>query len=113
MYRTFPLISNCRAGMVVLWEDAEKAFASWSKVNLLQTIESLALQGGFGVEEFVYFYHGFVGPKDGEGWPTDVCQECKGRGEVILSDDGGVPAICGKCLGAGALLPKNHPGVKA
>jgi hypothetical protein len=113
MYRTFPLISKCRAGMMVLWEDAEKAFATYSKAFPGQTMGDLAAQGGFGVEEFVYFYHGFIGPENEEGWPTDVCLECKGRGEVILSDDGGIPAICGKCLGAGALLPKDHPGVKA
>lgn len=98
--------------MCVLWEDAQKAYLTYSKAFPGQKLEDVAAGGGFGVEEFVYFYHGLVGPDTEDGWPTDVCLTCKGQGEVVLSEDGGVPDLCGKCLGVGALLPKNHPGVK-
>lgn len=97
--------------MSVLFEDALKAYETYAKAFPGQKIEDLFAGGGFGVEEFVYFYHGLVGPET-EGWPTDVCVTCKGQGEVIRSDDGGMPDLCGKCLGVGALLPKDHPGVK-
>ena len=98
--------------MCVLWEDAEKAYQTFTKVFPGQKLEDIAAGGGFGVEEFVYFYHGLVVPEMEEGWPTDVCLECKGIGEVVLSEDGGMPDLCRKCLGVGALLPKEHPGVK-
>lgn len=98
----FPIISNCRVGMAVLWEDAEKAFLTYSKQFPEDTIEALAAKGGFGVEEFVYFYHGFMGPIEG-AWPTEVCQECRGSGEIESWK-------CSVCRGAGALLPKEHPG---
>lgn len=98
--------------MVVLWEDAQKAFETYNRAFPGQTMGDIAAGGGFGVEEFVYFYHGLVGPEVGDGWPTDVCVECNGRGEVVLSEHGGMPDLCGKCLGVGALLPKDHPGVK-
>jgi hypothetical protein len=112
MLRFFPIISNCRKGMCVLWEDAQKAFQTYAKAFPGQTIEDIFAGGGFGVEEFVYFYHGFTGPETGDGWPTDICMTCKGQGEVVLSEHGGMPDLCGKCLGVGALLPKEHPGVK-
>lgn len=99
--------------MCVLWEDAQKAYQTYSKAFPGQTLEDIFAGGGFGVEEFVYFYHGLVGPETESGWPTDVCPTCKGLGEVVLSEDGGMPDLCGKCLGVGALLPKEHPGVKA
>lgn len=98
--------------MSVLWEDAQKAYQTYAKAFPGQTLEDIAAGGGFGVEEFVYFYHGFVGPEAEDGWPTDVCVTCKGLGEVVLSEHGGMPDLCGKCLGVGALLPKEHPGVK-
>lgn len=103
----FPIISNCRQGLVVLWEDAEKAFATYSKRFPGDTMELLVQQGGFGVEEFVYFYHGFFGPEEG-AWPTDVCQDCQGSG--MACERSGLVDLCRKCLGAGALLPKEHPG---
>jgi len=113
MLRFFPIISSCRKGMCVLWEDAQKAYETYTKAFPGQKLEDIAAGGGFGVEEFVYFYHGLtvLGMED-VGWPTDVCVTCKGLGEVVLSDDGGMLDLCGKCLGVGALLPKDHPGVK-
>ncbi len=98
--------------MHVLWEDAEKAYRTYAKAFPGQTLEDLAAGGGFGVEEFVYFYHGLVGPEAEEGWPTDVCPSCRGIGEITKSEDGGMPDLCGKCLGVGAILPAVHPGAK-
>lgn len=113
MLRFFPIIPNGSRGMCVLWQDAEKAYQTFNKAFPGQKLEDIAAGGGFTVAEFVYFSHGLVGPDMVEGgWPTDVCLECKGLGEVVLSEHGGMLDLCGKCLGVGALLPKNHPGVK-
>lgn len=112
MLRYFPIISNLRRGMCVLFEDAEKAFETYTKSYPGQTMEDIFARGGFGVEEFVYYYHGLSGPETGVGWSTDVCPTCKGLGDVILSEHSGMLDFCWKCLGVGALLPKEHPGVK-
>lgn len=89
--------------MTVRWADAERAFATYSKIFQGDSISLLADQGGFGVEEFVYFYHGFMGPEEG-AWPTDLCEPCRGSGNTESGK-------CSECLGAGALLPKEHPGI--
>lgn len=105
--KIFPLISNCREGMGVLWEDAKKAFDTYHRCFPGHCdMEIMAARGGFGIEEFVYFYHGLAGPLEVE-WPTDICMECKGSGEVV---EDGLTQKCRKCLGAGALLPMIHPG---
>lgn len=88
--------------MSVSWKDAEQAYTAYSLMFPGESIEKLEALGGFGVEEFVYFYNGLIGPEEG-AWPTDVCEPCRGSGDL----DGGK---CRLCHGAGALLPKENPG---
>lgn len=94
--------------MGVLWEDARKAFETYKRRFPGETLEHMAAGGGFGVEEFVYFYHGLIGPMDKE-WPTDVCKWCQGDGSG-LELPGEKVVRCEYCRGVGALLPKEHPG---
>lgn len=107
--RIFPLLSEPR-GKGVLWKDAETAYLTYSaRFGTDQSLERLAERGGFGVEEFVYLFHGLC-PRIGGAWPVETCGECKGTGEVVQSDEGGMTFKCGVCYGAGAVLPK---GAKA
>jgi hypothetical protein len=91
----------------VVWEDAERAYRTYTYFfEPEHSIQELHDRGGFSREEFVYFYHGYVPHSE---WPIKECQQCHGSGEVILSEDGGIPAICGVCLGAGWVLPDVLP----
>jgi hypothetical protein len=106
--KLFPLIST-PPGKGVLWTDGEKAFETYFKHHIDQTIHEIARRGGFGVEEFVYFFRGLY-PGVGQGWPVVPCVECNGSGEVVQSDEGGIIFKCGVCIGAGAVLPQKEIG---
>ena len=105
--RIFPLLPM-GSGRGVLWDDAETAYKTyvekWGGVG--QTLERLAERGGFGVEEFVYFFNG-LGYRDAEPfkWSVKTCHQCHGSGDVVNSEEGGLIMKCGVCCGAGSVLP--------
>jgi hypothetical protein len=107
--KLFPLIGTKNT---VLWTDAEKAWPAYARSGGSdQPLEVVARRGGFGIEEFVYFSRD-LDFRVGEEfrWKVEPCQECKGTGEVVDSEEGGLVFKCGICWGAGAVLPE---GAKA
>jgi hypothetical protein len=99
--KLFPI----QGGKGVLWEDAEKAYKTYNRKWPGQTLKRIAERGGFSVAEFVYYYHGII-PGGNEKWEVGDCPNCRGAGEIIDSEEGGIIFKCGKCLGCGSLLPK-------
>lgn len=107
--RYFPIFTP-HGDRQVIWEDAVHAYRTYAYFfEPLHTLEDLAQRGGFSREEFVYFFHSYVPTSE---WPLKDCPPCHSTGEVILSDEGGIMAICGICLGAGKVLPDVLPAVR-
>jgi hypothetical protein len=99
--KLFPL----HPGKGVLRVDAERAYQTYVRnFGEQQTLDRVGERGGFGVAEFVYYFHGLC-PRGPEKWPTKPCPSCHGSGEVMDSEEGGIIVKCGICFGAGEVLP--------
>ncbi|SRR5579871_584708 len=98
--KCFPIVG----GKSVLRNDAEKAHETYSALfGTEQSLDRLGERGGFHPDEFALLVKGINPLHTGDAW-VDKCDECKGAGEVIDSEEGGIWFKCGRCLGCGLVV---------
>lgn len=102
--KIFPILPP-GSGKGVLWQDAEEAHKSYALAGGPLGLEQLAERGGFPADEFAYFFRGLPLPEE-RPLPVKRCPSCKGCGDVVMSDHGGLVMKCGVCIGAGVVLPE-------
>ena len=104
--KMFPI----QGGKQVWWADAETAYETYvKKYGKDQSLKRIAERGGFSPAEFAYYFRGDMGPVLSD-WPVDTCRNCRGSGEIVNSEEGGIVMICGECMGAGVLVPSKMRG---